>query len=69
MSSLLTTLSNSTKQNLTLDYITKTLNQVIFFSPPKSEYFFQQHWESEFFLEKKHNVQLTTTRHLVATIF
>ena len=25
-----------------------------FFHPPKSEYFFQQHWESEyFFLEKK----------------
>ena len=32
--------------NLTLGYMTKT--------PPKSEYFFQQHWESEyFFLEKK----------------
>jgi hypothetical protein len=30
----------------------KTLNQIIFFPPPKSEYFFQQHWESEFFLEK-----------------
>jgi hypothetical protein len=42
-------------QNLTLGYMTKTLNQ-IFFSPPKSEYFFQQHWESEyFFLEKNHN--------------
>jgi hypothetical protein len=26
-------------QNLTLGYMTKTLNQ-IFFSPPKSEYFF-----------------------------
>jgi hypothetical protein len=26
-----------------------------FFPPPKSEYFFQQHWESEYFLEKKHN--------------
>jgi hypothetical protein len=27
-----------------------------FFSPPKSEYFFQQHWESEyFFRKKKHN--------------
>jgi hypothetical protein len=24
------------------------------FPPPKSEYFFQQHWESEYFLEKKH---------------
>ena len=42
-------------QNLTLDYMTKTLNQIIFFPPPKSEYFFQQHWESEyFFLEKTH---------------
>jgi hypothetical protein len=27
-------------QNLTLDYMTKTLNQIIFFPPPKSEYFF-----------------------------
>jgi hypothetical protein len=34
--------------------MTKTLNQ-IFFSQPKSEYFFQQHWESEYFLEKNHN--------------
>jgi hypothetical protein len=33
-------------QNSTLDYMTKTLNQIIFFPPPKSEYFFQQHWES-----------------------
>jgi hypothetical protein len=33
-------------QNLTLGYMTKTLNQIIFFPPPKSEYFFQQHWES-----------------------
>jgi hypothetical protein len=23
------------------------------FSPPKSEYFFQQHWESEYFFRKK----------------
>ena len=36
-------------QNLTLDYMTKTLNQIFFFPPPKSEYFFQQHWESEYF--------------------
>ena len=42
-------------QNLTIGYMTKTLNQIIFFPPPKSEYFFQQHWESEYFLEKKHN--------------
>ena len=33
-----------------------------FFPPPKSEYFFQQHWESEyFFLEKKHRIILTAT--------
>jgi hypothetical protein len=37
-------------QNITLGYMTKTLNQFIFFfPPPKSEYFFQQHWESEYF--------------------
>jgi hypothetical protein len=36
-------------QNLTLGLMTKTLNQFIFFPPPKSEYFFQQHWESEYF--------------------
>ena len=35
-------------QNLTLGYMTKTLNHIFFFPPPKSEYFFQQHWESEF---------------------
>jgi hypothetical protein len=29
--------------------MTKTLNQIIFFPPPKSEYFVQQHWESEYF--------------------
>ena len=40
--------------NLTLGYMTKTLNQIIFFPPPKSEYFFQQHWESEYlFLRKR----------------
>jgi hypothetical protein len=33
--------------------MTKTLNQIIFFPPPKSEYFFQQHWESEYFFWKK----------------
>jgi hypothetical protein len=31
-------------QNSTLAYMAKTLNQIIFFPPPKSEYFFQQHW-------------------------
>ena len=40
-------------QNLTLVYMAKTLNQIIFFPPPKSEYFFQQHWESEYFFQKK----------------
>ena len=40
-------------QNLTLGYMTKILNQIIFFPPPKSEYFFQQHWESEYFFRKK----------------
>jgi hypothetical protein len=41
-------------QNLKLGYTTKTLNQIIlFFPPPKSEYFFQQHWESEYFFRKK----------------
>ena len=30
-------------QNITSGYMTKTLNQIIFFPPPKSEYFFQQH--------------------------
>jgi hypothetical protein len=40
-------------RNLTLGYMTKTLNQIIFFPPPKSEYFFQQHWESEYYFRKK----------------
>ena len=35
--------------------MTKTLNQIIFFPPPKSEYLFQQHWESEYFFRIKHN--------------
>ena len=39
-------------KNLTLGYMTKTLNQIFLFSPPKSEYFFQQHWESEYFFRK-----------------
>ena len=33
--------------------MTKTLNQIFFFPPPKSEYFFQQHWESEYFFRNK----------------
>jgi hypothetical protein len=40
-------------QNSTLGYMTKTLNQIIFVPPPKSEYFFKQHWESEYFFRKK----------------
>jgi hypothetical protein len=36
-------------QNLTLGYMTKTQNQIIFFPPIKSEYIFQQHGESEYF--------------------
>jgi hypothetical protein len=41
-------------ENLTLGYMTKTLNQIFFsFPPPKSEYFFQEHWESEYFFSKK----------------
>jgi hypothetical protein len=45
-------------QNSTLGYMTKTLNQIIFFPPPKSEYFFQQHWESKYFFRKK-SLQVT----------
>ena len=40
-------------QESPLGYMTKTLNQIIFFPPQKSEYFFQQHWESEYFFQKK----------------
>ena len=40
-------------QNLTLGYMKKTLNHIIFFPPPKSEYFFPQHWESKYFFRKK----------------
>ena len=39
--------ANFFPQNSTLGYMTKT--QIIFFPPSKSEYFFQQHWESEYF--------------------
>ena len=39
-------------QNLTLGYMTKTLNQIIFFSSTKIRIFFQQHWESEYFFRK-----------------
>ena len=40
--------------------MTKTLNQIFFFPPPKSEYFFQQHWESEYFFRKNHNLTYIT---------
>ena len=33
--------------------MTKTLNPIICLPPPKSEYLFQQHWESEYFFRKK----------------
>ena len=36
-------------QNITLGYITKTLNQIIFFSSTKIRIFFQQYWETEYF--------------------
>ena len=48
-------------QNLTLGYMTKTLNHIFFFPPPKSEYFFQQHWESEYFFRKKPRDRLIDT--------
>ena len=36
-------------RNSELGYMTKTLIQIFFFPSPKSEYFFQQYWESEYF--------------------
>jgi hypothetical protein len=46
-------------QNLTLGYMTNTLNQIIiFFPPPKSEYFVQQHWESEYFFTITHSLNI-----------
>jgi hypothetical protein len=40
-------------QNSTLSYMTKTLNQIIFFPSTKIRIFVQQHWESEYFFRKK----------------
>jgi hypothetical protein len=40
-------------QNLTLGYMTKTLNQIFFFLHQNQNIFFQQHWESEYFFRKK----------------
>jgi hypothetical protein len=35
--------------------MTITLNQIFFcYPPPKSQYFVQQHWESEYFYRKNH---------------
>ena len=49
--------------------MTKSLNQIIFFPPPKSEYFFQQHWESEyFFRKKKHNPSLEVKWSLIESV-
>ena len=42
-----------TTQKLIIFYMTKTVNQIIFFPPPISEYYFQQHWESEYFFRIK----------------
>ena len=41
--------------------MTKTLNKIFFFSPPESEYFFQQHWESEYFFRKNHTPYVLLT--------
>ena len=38
--------------------MTKTLNQIIFFPPPKSEYFFSNIGNQNIFLEKNHNLQV-----------
>ena len=40
-------------QNLTLGYMTNTLNQIIFFPPPKSEYFFSNIGNQNIFFRKK----------------
>ena len=43
-------------QDLTLGHKTKTLNQIIFFPPPKSKYFLQRNIGNQnIFLEKDHN--------------
>ena len=44
--------------NLTLAYMTKTLNQIYFFSSTKIRIFFQQQWESEYFFRKKNHSPL-----------
>ena len=47
--------------------MTKTLNQIIFFPPPKSEYFFQQHSESEYFFRRKPVEHALDIRDLAST--
>ena len=47
--------ANFFSQNSTLGYMTKTLNQIIFFSSTKIRTFFQQHWESEYSFRKKNH--------------
>ena len=42
-------------QNLTLGYMTKTLNQIFFFPPPKSEKIFSNIGNQNICLEKNHN--------------
>ena len=50
--------------------MTKTLNQIIFYPPPKSEYFFQQHWESEYFFRKNpQNVVIMLYKGLINDVF
>ena len=40
-----------------------------FFPPPKSEYFFQQHWESEYFFRKKNILKFVLSHLQVITVF
>ena len=47
--------NNFFPQNLTLGYMTKSLNQIIFFSSTKIRIFFQQHWESKYCFRKRPN--------------
>ena len=45
-------------QNVILGYMTKTLNQIIFFPPPKSGYFFQRHWESTYCFKHLYSLKI-----------
>jgi hypothetical protein len=45
---------NETKNHTSLYIVVEDAYEaIIFFPPPISEYFFQQHWESEYFFRKK----------------